>query len=124
MSSPTAEAYTDDASHPIPRVGTIDVETRLKGGGAYYGLVIASPMSGDQRSQNRLLQKLQNYIDDFYSPKFLANFGKPDPQKCRIYVSIHPDSDIVIFELLEKCRSWVEGNNIMYVIETEFQRPH
>ncbi len=116
--------YGDDVSHPIPRVGSIDVETKLNGGGAYYGLVIASPLAGDQHSQNRLLQKLQNYIDDFYSPRFFSTFGKPNPEKCRIYVSIHPDSDVLIFELLEKCRSWVEDNRIMYVIETEFKKPH
>ena|SRR5690242_17717342 len=119
-----ADEYEDDEGHPIARVRAIDVETKLKGGGAYYGLVIASPLAGDQRSQNRLLQKLQAYVDDFHSPEFLERSGRPSPQNCHIYVEIHPDSDPVIFELLEKCRQWVERNGITFVIETDFKTPH
>ena len=117
------DLLADDAEHPIPNVGVIDVVTNLKGGGAYYGLVIASPLKGDVKSQQRLLQKLKNYIGDFYSPQSLEMNGAPTPKKAKIYVKIHPDSDPVIFALLNQSRFWVEENQIAIIINTNLGEP-
>jgi hypothetical protein len=107
------------ASHPIRDTTVIDTVVNTDRG-AYYGLVIASPMSGDVPSQQRLLDKLEAYIGDFYSDSFVSRYGKPRLDNCKITVGIHPDSDAIIFELLEKCRSWVEGNNIRFDVRTDF----
>jgi hypothetical protein len=112
------DLYSDDETHPIPRVGTIDVETKLESGGAYFALVIASPMHADQRSQKRLLKKLENYIGDFYSPEALKARGQPTPRSARIRVVVHPDSDDEIFELLDRSRRWVENNQITFVVDS------
>ena len=117
------DLYSDDEAHPIPRIGVIDVETRLKSGGAYYGLVIASPLTADERSQKRLIQKIQHYIEDFHSEKSRQRMGSPDPEKARIYIVIHPDSAPEIFTLLEQCRSWVEENRIMFSVSTDLGPP-
>jgi hypothetical protein len=112
-------------SHPIRDTTVIDTVVNTDRG-AYYGLVIASPLSGDIPSQQRLLDKLEAYIADFYSDKYLTRYGRPRLDNCKITVGIHPDSDAVIFELLEKCRAWVEGNNISFAVKTDLlgSAPH
>ncbi len=111
--------YDDDELHPIPRMDVIDVEATLKGGGAYRGITIATPLSADARSQERLLRKIKVYIEDFHSEVSKRRIGKPRPEKCQIHVGIHPDSDPAIFELLERCRAWVAENDLTLKITTD-----
>ena len=56
--SPLAE----DRDHPIPVVDSLDVQVTLKGGGAKLTIVIASPLSNDRRSIDRLMAKFDNYL--------------------------------------------------------------
>jgi hypothetical protein len=112
------DLYSDDFTHPIRQLGVIDVVTELEGGGAYYGLVIATPLARDQRSQKRLLRKIEAYLEDFYSERSIHRNGPPTPAKCKITVGIHPESDPVIFELLERCRPWVDENGVDFRIST------
>jgi hypothetical protein len=113
------DVYGDDESHPIPRVGVIDCTLALEGGGAYYGLVIASPMQSDERSRKRLDRKLQNYINDFLSEQSAKERGTPKIGKMRIYVGIHPASDPEIFSLIESWRERIERNSIELLITTK-----
>lgn len=114
-----AALYGVDASHPIPNTELIDVTVSLKNGGASYGLVIAQPLVADERSQKRLLRKLERYLNDFHSAAAKQRFGTPRRDRMKIHVSIHPASDPLIFELLEKCRDWVEGNSVSLVVEMD-----
>jgi hypothetical protein len=116
---PEDDIYLDDFAHPIRQLDVIDVVTELKGGGAYYGIAIASPLAGDERSQKRLIRKIEVYLQDFLSERSILRNGRPTPGKCKIYVGIHPDSDAVIFELLEQCRQWVEDNGIELRVTTD-----
>jgi|SRR5882724_1137412 len=109
----------ENEESPIANTNTIDTVVRFKGGGAYYGLVVAKPLSGDESSQDRLLSKIEAYIQDFYSDKSLAISGRPTIENSRIHVRIHPDSDPIIFELLEYCRKWVESNHIQFKVDTD-----
>jgi hypothetical protein len=112
------DLYSDDFTHPIRQLGVIDTVVELKGGGAYYGITIATPLGGDVRSQERLLRKIEAYLGDFRSERSRRRNGEPTPAKCKITVGIHPDSDPVIFELLERCRPWVEENGVDFRIST------
>ena len=112
----------ENQASPIPSVDTIDTVVRLKGGGAYYGLIVASPLPGDEISQQRLLNKIAAYIQDFYSDASLSISGRPTMENSRIHVRIHPESDPVVFELLARCRNWVEGNHIQFIIDTDLSR--
>jgi hypothetical protein len=47
----------DDSSHPIPRVYAYDTALTFKGGGAYLGIVIATPLDATSRSLMRLREK-------------------------------------------------------------------
>jgi hypothetical protein len=103
---------------PIRDPAIIDVEV-LSDRSARYGLVIAAPAAGDPASQRRLLDKLEAYIGHCYSPAYSIRYGKPTLETCTITVAIHPDSDPLMFELLERSRSWVEGNCIAFKIRTD-----
>jgi hypothetical protein len=116
LSTP-ANAATGE-SHPIRDVGKIDV-TVFTDSCALYGIIIASPARGDIESQKRLIEKLEAYIGDFYSPSIGARYGAPSQDTCRITVAIHPDSDPVLFDLLEKCKLWVEENHIAFDVRTD-----
>jgi hypothetical protein len=118
---PSDELYLDDESHPIPQVSVIDGVVKLESGGLYNGLVIASPLGSDYRSQKRLLRKIENYVGDIAAQREEVKDGgiKADALDMRIYVSIHPDSAPEILALLEKCRPWVEGKNIAFIVDTD-----
>jgi len=114
-----AAFYGVDSSHPIPNTDVIDVTVSLANGGASYGLVIAQPLAADERSQKRLLKKIERYLNDFHSAAAKVRFGAPKLNRMKIHVSIHPASDPRIFELLERCRGWVEDNSVSLVVEKE-----
>jgi hypothetical protein len=107
-----------EESHPIHDTSKIDVVVQTDRGAA-YGLVIAAPVTGSLSTQTRLLDKIEAYIGDFCSPSFLSKYGEPTSEYCKITVAIHPASDPVIFELLEKCRPWVESHNIRFTVQTD-----
>lgn len=118
-STPVDDTLLDDFAHPIRQVDIIDVVVNIRGGGSRYGLTIASPLTGDERSQKRLLKKIEAYLGDFHSERSIERNGKPTPEKCKILVGIHPGSDAVVFELLERCRPWVLDNGIELSVTTD-----
>lgn len=84
-----------------------------------YGLVIASPMGGDERSQRRLLRKFEDYLSDRHSRDLLKKYGRPTPSNTRLKVAIHPASDAVIFELIERCKDWIRDNGFSIEVTTD-----
>jgi hypothetical protein len=117
MSNP--ETYSDDESHPIPFLGKIDVFVTTKEGSVMYGLVIASPLLGDERSQQRLLRKIEDYLSDRHSADLNRKFGKPTPVNTRLKVAIHPGSDVAVFELLQRCKPWIEVNGFTLEVTSD-----
>jgi hypothetical protein len=116
---PSDTALDKDDNHPIPTLSNIDFVVALEGRGAYYGLVVASPLGADKQSQDRLIKKIEIYLNDFLSAETKREIGAPSLDKTRIYVVIHPKSHPAIFELLRRCRNWTESNKIGLDIDTE-----
>jgi hypothetical protein len=116
--------FATDDSLPIPRVDVIDAVLTLEGGGAYYGLVIATPLKSDERSIARLVKKLERYVSDFFSPESAAAQGTPKPGKMRIYVNVHPDSDPRVFAILREYEPWIRNNGIKLIVSTDVRPPH
>ena len=117
MNAEKRDMLADDDSHPIPCLTALDVFGVKKDGGADLVLVIASPLKADERSQRRLLQKIENYLGFISSDEFLAEAGPPSPANTKITVKVHPDSDSAISELLDRCVDWVAENNATLVVE-------
>ena len=107
----------DDHNHPIPRIGEIDLYGIRENGGAELAIIIASPLDGGEYSQRRLLAKLDLYILFIASDEFKAEAGPANPQNTTVAVHIHPDSAPEIFELLERCRPWLEVNSATLRVE-------
>ena len=80
-------------------------------------LIIASPLKADEKSQRRLLQKMENYLGFINSADFAAESGRPTAANTRIVVKLHPDSDSLISDLLGRCVAWVSENNATLVVE-------
>ena len=98
----------NDPDHPIPNLNVIDVSAYLKGGGADLSIIVASPIQEDERSQARLLEKIQGYLAHLQSDEFAADSGTPPtPDNTTITVLLHPESSDVIRDLLKRCSSWV-----------------
>jgi hypothetical protein len=106
-----------DSSHPIPDVTAIDVTIGLAGGGADYGLVIARPLKGDERSLKRLEAKIQNYVGDFFSDESAQRYGTPNAGPMSIVVHIHQDSDPEVFHRLQRYEQWVRSKNIGFSLK-------
>jgi hypothetical protein len=116
ISKDNSEKFEVDAAHPIPNTEVIDVTVSLRGGGAIYGLVIAQPLNGDARSQARLLRKLDRYLNDFHSVSAKEKFGPPRLDRSKIHVHIHPNSDPKVFELLQRCKDWIQDNSVSFEV--------
>lgn len=114
-----ADWNEEDPTHPVPYPGKVDVLVETQEGEVHYGLVIAAPLRADERSQQRLLQKLEDYISDRRSDASLQKYGQPTPDNTHLLIAIHPDSDRVIFELIEKCRPWLEGHGFSFKVRAE-----
>ena len=98
-------------------MNVIDVSAYLKTGGADLSIVIASPLSGDEPSLTRLLDKIQGYLAHIQSEAFLADAGAaPTPENTRIHVLLHPESASQVRDLLDRCHPWVNSNKASLVV--------
>jgi hypothetical protein len=106
-----------DEAHPIPDPDVIDINTLKKGGGSDLFIVIASPLQADRYSLERLLHKVEQYLVFIASEQFRSESGKASPSNTRIVVKIHPESDPLALELLERNKQWVANNDATLVVD-------
>ena len=107
----------NDPDHPIPNLNVIDVSGYLKGGGADLTIIVASPLQADERSQTRLLDKIQGYLGHLQSDEFAADSGAPpSPDNTRITVLLHPETSDEIRGLLDRCSDWVLSNGATLIV--------
>jgi hypothetical protein len=109
--------FEDDDSHPIPSVNNLDMIAQRRTGGADLLILVPTPLEADERSQRRLVQKIENYLGFIVSSEFKQEFGAPDPSTVRIVVKINNDSDPAVFALLKRCEPWVNDNQVSLVVE-------
>jgi hypothetical protein len=112
ISHPREPRADDDPGHPIPYLRVIDVATYRQGGGACLDVVVASPLQADERSQTRLLDKLEGYLHHLQSDEFRRDAGGPPTlENTTIAVQLHPDSAPETRELLIRCEAWVADHH-------------
>ena len=113
----TMSLFDEDPTHPIPYLDRVDVMRSKKSGGADLAVIIATPLQADDRSRQRLLRKLENYVALIRSDDFQAEFGAPTVEHTSIVVVINRDSDPSMFELLEHRRAPIAEAGIALVVE-------
>jgi hypothetical protein len=106
----------DDPSHPIPSVTALDVHAIKHGGGSALVIIVASPLQSDERSQRRLLDKIEIYLKFLQTPEYQSVSGLATPENTTIVVRLHPDSSPAIYELLERCEPWVAQGQATLVV--------
>ncbi|SRR5579875_266276 len=111
--------YALDDEHPIPNLDVVDVNTVKKSGGSDLFIVVATPLSDDHRSLQRLLRKIERYLEFMHTAEFRAESGISTIENTNIIVKIHPDSAPAVFELLERSKPWVTDNDANLVIDTQ-----
>lgn len=109
------EDFPNDESHPIPWMDKIDVVVRTDNG-AYYGVVIASPLNGEASNQDRLLRKLDHCFDHIRADQAHWRASHDTEMKVRLWVGIHPGSSPVIFELIDQVRAWADDNDFEFKV--------
>lgn len=113
-----SDLYVLDESHPVPNIDVVDINTVKKGGGSDLFIVVATPLQGDRRSLERLLRKVERYLEFLGTDDFHSASGIATSENTKIIVKLHPDSDPAAFELLERNKQWVANNNAMLVVDT------
>ena len=107
----------NDPAHPIPYLNVIDVSAYRIGGGANLIIIVASPLASDERSQTRLLDKIQGYLEHIQTEDHARDAGAPPtPENTTITVRLHPETSSVVRELLERSRTWVHSQGATLVI--------
>jgi hypothetical protein len=112
------DIYGLDDEHPIPNLDVVDVNAAKKDGGSDLYIVVATPLADDSRSLQRLLRKIERYLEFMNTKEFRAESGMSSVENTRIIVNIHPDSTPAAFELLERSKPWVRDNNADLVVDT------
>ena len=100
----------DDPTHPIPSVSAIDIHAVKNDGGSDLVIVIASPLLFDERSQKRLLDKIDLYLQFIRTPECEAEAGVATSENTSIVVELHPGSDQRVLELIEGSKPWVAAS--------------
>jgi hypothetical protein len=111
------DIYADDENHPIPRLTELDLIGKKRTEGTDLFIVISSPLDADERSQRRLLKKIENYLNFIESEEFKNEFGIPSPDTTDINIKLHPQSHYAINVLIEKCKSWALEYNVTLTAE-------
>ena len=52
----------DDPNHPIPSITAIDINTVKTSGGSDLFVIVAAPLAFDEKSQKRVLDKIELYL--------------------------------------------------------------
>jgi len=113
-----AIVVADLPGHAIPSLNSLDVVTIKKKGGADLSIVIATPLDGSEESQNRFLSKIRNYLGFINSSDYIEQAGvEPTLDNTNIIIHIHPHSDEVIIDLINRSISWVNENNSNLKVE-------
>jgi hypothetical protein len=123
VSQDDIDELADDFSHPIRQVRVFDTVLPLQGGGAYVGIVIATPLDASKRSILRLKEKSQFYLESFFAVHGREVWGTPKVGKMRIYVNIHPDSSAAAFHELDNFRELARERGVDVLIEKTLEGP-
>jgi len=106
----------NDPDHPVPFLRVIDV-AGYRTDGASLSIIVATPIDGSERSQKRLLDKIQGYLGHIASETFMVDAGAaPTPENTTIEVLLHPDSSDTIRNLLFNCHTWVQSHNARLLV--------
>ena len=111
------DLYSDDPTHPISSVTTLDTHELFDNDSSELSIMVNGPLAADNRSQRRMIQKIDNYLALIESEDFQEQCGVPSPERTRILVNIPYDSDPVIFVLLDRCQQWVLSAGASLVVE-------
>jgi hypothetical protein len=103
------DLFSDYANHPIPSVSSLDVHAVWEDGTSHLHVVIASPLRIDDRSRERLMTKLMNYLNFVASAEFRLQHGEPSLERTWIVVDLHPDMDVRGGETLRLCEEWINS---------------
>ena len=117
LSQTTMSLFEEDPAHPIPYLDRVDVMRSKNSGGVDLAVIIATPVQADDRSRQRLLRKLENYVALIRSDEFQAKFGEPVVERTSIVVVINRNSDPSTFKLLERRRAPIAEAGIALVVE-------
>lgn len=117
MTQEVDNTWTEDPEHGIPFINKLDVMTKFADGRRNLAIIVSSPIDESTYSQNRLLNKIQNYIHYLGSEQYVEEFGRPSPELVNLVVRIDCRSSPTIFELLEKCTDWVASGGATLVVE-------
>ena len=111
------DAESEDKNHPIPNLDLIDIVGVKRDGGVDLVIIVASPLSADTRSVFRLSRKIDGYLHEINSETWRKEHPESTPESTGIKVTLHPDSDPMIAELLDAYTDWVKSCGAQLVVE-------
>jgi hypothetical protein len=113
----------DDPAHPIPSITAIDINTVKASGGSDLIVIVAAPLVFDEKSQKRLMDKIDLYLRFIQTPEFEAESGVATAENTSIIFKLCPGSDPRIIDLIERCKPWVQANRATLRIEPLDAKP-
>lgn len=103
---------------PIENLNAVDIIGVRKNTGAVDLCIVTSKhLDSSERTQNLLLDKIENYLAYINSEEFKEEFGKLTPEDIVIILKCIDTPDPIIMKLYEKIVSWVKENGARIKIE-------
>jgi hypothetical protein len=86
-------------------------------------IMVTGQLATDERSQRRLIRKLENYVNFVNSDEFAQEHGAPDPSRVEIDVKIDTECDPAIFAMLARAGPPLLQNNVSLLVNSQPVRP-
>jgi len=76
---------------------------------------VSKKLESDERSQRRLLKKIEVYLDYIESSDYYNEYGLPSVEATRILLRLTHVCDPEIHELVKRCEAWTKENRAQLV---------
>ena len=113
------ESEGDDHPIPIESLENIDLITLKNDKSVDLVILSVGYLDDSEYTQNRILDKIKNYVKFINHQDFEKEFGKPSAQKTAIVLKYDVDPHPAIFQLIDSIKDQINSYNSSILIEKQ-----
>lgn len=119
VGQPRAASMLDriDNDHPILNLDSIDVHLVKKASGSILVIITDSPLANDQKTLDRLFEKVRGYLRFINSQSYIDEYGEPTHLNTQIVMLMHEDSDDGLMEHIDTLSAAALKYNTAFIVQ-------
>ena len=103
-------------------VNRVDLMAKRNDGGVDMFIISSGEIDDSPSTQKILLDKVENYLRYLNSNEFVVEFPEIRKDKVRIVFELEKKAPELLLELCKQIESWVEDNDVRFVISFSKQK--